>query len=603
MCATRIVYGSPCDSHLCFFFCLFRTLEELAKEQKRIAVTKMEESPDDAGGKTTKGEGGSVVEIASKQKESAASMLVFLDRARRGEMMPPEVIIQYANFFKDDLTLDNMPRMQLINMCRYMSIPPYGADAFLRFQLRHRIRTLKEDDQRILWEGIDSLTKMELREACQERGMRSTGLSKDAYKRSLQQWLDLSVNKNVPISLLIMSRTFFLQDEMAPGADGDSKSVAGIVDAISGLDKEVLNEVILEVATSEEKKSDPDVRAIKLEVVTKQNERIREEQAEREAAAKKKESAEKEKESAEKAAEALVTAMEGAVEPIAVIDGSKSSASVPSEAKPADEKVVVAASPDTKVMEVAVEDGAERESVSLKEMDAVSLSSSSDQNLSTAEMEAIAQLLSADPVSKERAELERIKSAMQTDVEQDQVKATDGDFEGLSASGQPIVPVEDKGSAEPSVTKQNKGSSDEVVFKTDLAASAQIEKMESKAAEDAAQSTIFTTESVTPGPTKETRADVENTKNEAESDDPIVARLKKRIASMVDKIEVQMSDVEVRIGDKLHFLDKDMDGILSREEMASCLQQVLKRKITLEEAMAIASEMVCAERVISQFSC
>ena len=98
-------------------------------------------------------------------------------------------------------------------MCKYMGIPPYGSDYFLRFQLRHKIKTLKEDDQRILWEGIDSLTKMELREACQDRGMRSTGLSKEAYKRSLQQWLDLSVNMNVPHSLLIMSRTFFLQEE------------------------------------------------------------------------------------------------------------------------------------------------------------------------------------------------------------------------------------------------------------------------------------------------------------------------------------------------------------------------------------------------------
>jgi LETM1 and EF-hand domain-containing protein 1 len=62
--------------------------------------------------------------------------------------------------------------MQLTGMCTYMSIPPYGSDNFLRFQLRFKIRALKEDDQRILWEGIDSLTKMELREACQERGMR-----------------------------------------------------------------------------------------------------------------------------------------------------------------------------------------------------------------------------------------------------------------------------------------------------------------------------------------------------------------------------------------------------------------------------------------------
>jgi LETM1 and EF-hand domain-containing protein 1 len=257
-----------------------RTLEELAKEQKRIAAKRNTETPDNT--------------IAVKQEESAASMLEFLEKARNGEMVPPDVIVQYANFFKDDLTLDNMPRMQLINMCRYMSIPPYGADSFLRFQLRHKIRTLKEDDQRILWEGIDSLTKMELREACQERGMRSTGMSKEAYKRSLQQWLDLSVNKNVPISLLIMSRIFFLQEELLTSStDDDTKSVAGLADAISGLDKDVWNEVILEVATSEEKKSNPDVRKIRLEVLTHQNEKIREEQAEREAATKKKESSNK----------------------------------------------------------------------------------------------------------------------------------------------------------------------------------------------------------------------------------------------------------------------------------------------------------------------
>merc|ERR1712238_487119 len=106
-----------------------------------------------------------------------------------------------------------------------------------------------------------------------------------------------SVHKAVPISLLIMSRTFFLHEEMvsttmAAAADED-QSVTGLADAISGMDKEVLNEVILQVATSEEFKSDPDVRKIKLEVVTHQNEKIEEEQAEIEAK-KKKDSSEKE---------------------------------------------------------------------------------------------------------------------------------------------------------------------------------------------------------------------------------------------------------------------------------------------------------------------
>ena len=163
----------------------------MAKEQKKKSKKRLENADES-----------SKEERALQEERSAGAMLDFMGKARNGEILPADVIIQFASHFHDDLTLDNMPRMQLINMCWYMNIPPYGSDFFLRFQLRHKIRTLVEDDQRILWEGIDSLTKMELREACQERGMRSTGLSKDAYKNSLQQWLDLSVNKHVPISLL-----------------------------------------------------------------------------------------------------------------------------------------------------------------------------------------------------------------------------------------------------------------------------------------------------------------------------------------------------------------------------------------------------------------
>jgi hypothetical protein len=48
-----------------------------------------------------------------------------------------------------------------------MGLTPYGADAFLRFQLRTKLTAIKEDDRRILWEGVDELTMDEIREACQ----------------------------------------------------------------------------------------------------------------------------------------------------------------------------------------------------------------------------------------------------------------------------------------------------------------------------------------------------------------------------------------------------------------------------------------------------
>ncbi len=477
-----------------------------------------------------------------EQEDSARSMLEFLESARSGRTIPPELIIKYATYFQDDLTLDNMPRMQLINMCKYMGIPPYGSDSFLRFQLRHRIRILKEDDQRILWEGIDSLTKMELREACRERGMRSTGLSKDAFKRMLIQWLELSVEKNVPISLLIMSRTFFLQEEAferKPDEEKPRESLAGLADTISGLDKEVLNEVILNVATSEEKMSNPDVRKIKLEVLSKQNELIREEEAAREAAKKQKVKTE------------AGSATEAEVEK-AAIEEPVSAAATPTKAEP----VAVAAAEAMKVP-------------SPKESKEESPETKAEHSLTSAEMDAISQLLSEDPVSMERAQLEKIKAAMQK--EKPETEAIPEKESGRPAEEKVPAPVPE--------AKPGPMSPEEA----DRLVESSIRESEVRAAKESAESTTVTTTAPTEEPTVP--------ETEESDDDVVIRRLKKRIESMVDKIEVQLSETEVKIGDKLHYLDKDKDGILSQDELAEVLQQVLKRNISLEEARQLAKNM------------
>ena len=480
-------------------------------------------------------------------------MLEFLKKARNGEMIPPDIIIRYANYFKDDLTLDNMPRMQLLNMCKYMGIQPYGSDSFLRFQLRHKIRVLKEDDQRILWEGIETLTKMELREACQERGMRSTGLSKEAYRRALQEWLNLSVNKDLPIALLIMSRTFFLREEMFESTPTtESKSLAGLADAISGMDKEILNEVILEVATNEEKRSDPDVRKIKLEVLSQQNELIRKEEEAREADTKKKSTTEKVK-----------------PEKVSTEDSAK-----PTLAETSSEASAAAPSTPSKELAEKVDEDEDDEGA----------------GLSTEEMDVISQLITSDPVSKERQELERIKAAM---------KGRDSNVSEMTipttkvTSPSPTTP--EKVTAEVTVEvvreiaqePQTVDDSDKMVAQT-------IEKMESDAATeaDAATKVTFDDHITSAASSPDSPAPVPKEEEEAVAEDPIIARLKKRVESMVDKIEIQLSETQIKIGDKLHFLDKDRDGILSREEMAAALQQCLKRQISLEEAMEIANEMV-----------
>jgi LETM1 and EF-hand domain-containing protein 1 len=417
-----------------------------------------------------------------------------------------------------------------------MSIPPYGSESFLRFQLRHKIRVLKEDDQRILWEGIDSLTKMELREACQERGMRSTGLSKEAYKRNLQQWLDLSVNKKVPASLLIMSRTFFLRDESEPSQPGDEekKDLSGLADAISSLDKEVLNEVILEMATQKES-SDPEIRKIKLEVLNKQNELIREELEAREAAEKKK----KEKDAADAAEKKAAAETKEAEEADAATIFSTKDIPIPSEE-----------------VKLAKEAGGAEEKQKNEQ----------DDHLSTHEMDALSQLVSDDPVSKERAELQKIKSAM---VEKDEPTVQDD-----------VVPSESLeqaffDSSQPLTSKQ-----------ADQIAQALVEDIKEIVRHDGTTTQISMDGKLTPESIPTTRKE-----QEEEYVDPVVSRLKQRIESMVDKIEIQLSEAEVKIGDKLHLLDKDRDGVLSQSEMASVLQQVLKRDVSFDEAMDIARAM------------
>ena len=350
-----------------------------------------------------------------------------------------------------------------------------------------------------------------------------------------------------------MSRTFFLQEEMARSDAGGeaAKSVASLADAISGLDKEVLNEVILEVATKEEKKSNPDIRKIKLEVVTQQNERIREE---REAAEKKKKSTEKPE----------VQALEP---PVAPVHLERSPEQVD---KLAQTIRVQSSGSQSDVLVTAETSAVPGQGKAVIAETTVTVDEEKEHELSPAEMDAISQLLSADPVSKEREDLARIKSAMAEKVE---VEEPVKEAEPRSVNDIAVTDVDEKASMVNSMPKD------------DEQAAATIEKMEMSAAAEADKSTIFSQGT-------QLQPSLENTGSERVEEDPVVARLKKRIETMVDKIELQLSDVEGKIGDKLHFLDKDADGVLTREEMAECLQFALKREITFDEAMEIAGTIV-----------
>ncbi|KAI9911905.1 hypothetical protein PsorP6_009024 [Peronosclerospora sorghi] len=225
--------------------------------------------------------------VSEERKATASEVMNFIERAQRGEPLTSEETLKVAKLFNDELMLDNISRPQLVGMCRFMGVQPYGNDNLLRFQLRNRIRQLKKDDQDIIWEGLDSLDKEELQMACMERGMRATGLTKAGYIRQMRQWLDLSINKNVPASLLIMSRALNIT-----AADNLEEALAT---SMSSMDEEVVTEVALAAKASKEEET-AEMRKLKLDSIRYQNEMIADEEKFRDEAQKKESEAHKQAE-------------------------------------------------------------------------------------------------------------------------------------------------------------------------------------------------------------------------------------------------------------------------------------------------------------------
>ena len=217
-----------------------------------------------------------------KKSASADELSAFIEKARRGDI-ETEDVTRFARAFRDELTLDNLKRPQLVTLCRYMNMQPFGPDALLRFQLRNSIRELRADDQRIVYEGLDSLTRQEMQEACAERGMRAVGLTKLEYRTQLEQWLELAANRQVPIALLIMSRAFTLNAQLESGeVEKDKEQDAqqrALAEQISTLDADVVNEAVLEAAVESGSSETAAMKARKLDFLTAQNRLIAEERA------------------------------------------------------------------------------------------------------------------------------------------------------------------------------------------------------------------------------------------------------------------------------------------------------------------------------------
>ncbi|KAF1353682.1 MRS7 family protein [Delphinella strobiligena] len=213
-------------------------------------------------------ETGLPVSAANAQKEEFTEF--FRKIRTTGESPTKADVIRVCKIFKDDLTLDNLSRPQLVGICRYMSLGTFGTDTMLRYQIRHRMRQIKRDDRAISYEGVETLSVPELQTACAARGLRTHGMSPARLRDDMNMWLELRLKYGVPSTLLVLSNAFMY----AQGKDVEFDSQIDALQAVlSSIPEELFHEIELEVHTAEGAATNKQ----RLEVLREQQELIDEE--------------------------------------------------------------------------------------------------------------------------------------------------------------------------------------------------------------------------------------------------------------------------------------------------------------------------------------
>ncbi len=174
-----------------------------------------------------------------------------------------------------------------------MQINAFGTDNYLRYQIRHKLNRIRQDDIVISHEGAENMSKLELVSACQSRGIQTANLSEDRLRQELQQWIDLHVRNRISGTLLVLSKAF---NYVAAGNNDDNAQshLRSLELTLSSLPDNLVNEAELSV------NSEGATNKQRLEVLQQQEELIEDEaeQEQEEAAARE---ADKERRNAEKA--------------------------------------------------------------------------------------------------------------------------------------------------------------------------------------------------------------------------------------------------------------------------------------------------------------
>lgn len=215
---------------------------------QEILADQIERATSAQARQTTAAAAGAVSQSAgpgsARSTDSVASLLRHLEEVRAGKVLPGDTIVEAARIFRDDITLDTLPRGQLASIARFVGISPYLPEPVMRYKLRQTFASIKEDDQLLHGEGVEALTEQETCQACELRGIPSHGQTQAVLRAQLEEWLTLSVERQVPITLLLLSRAFKISTAETPEAAVEQAERA-IQESLTVIDDRTFQEVVL----------------------------------------------------------------------------------------------------------------------------------------------------------------------------------------------------------------------------------------------------------------------------------------------------------------------------------------------------------------------
>ena len=115
-----------------------------------------------------------------------------------GQVSDLDDIIVVSKYFSDETIVDYLDKAQLTSIAKYMNVMTIGGDELTRVGLRTAVRRIVKEDRQLYFEGIAGLTRVELVQCCEDRGMVCDGLLKNEIVDLMNDWLQLSVQKRVP---------------------------------------------------------------------------------------------------------------------------------------------------------------------------------------------------------------------------------------------------------------------------------------------------------------------------------------------------------------------------------------------------------------------